>query len=146
MAEVIDTEQTTQESAMPSMLSVDMQVTPLKKHGKEIACAITGSVVDGGVIELGSDNAHTITFHLADGKVPGLQFVSETDNYPFSSLAEDCPKKGDQAGQFTSVAVTDKGRTLTVTADRGTDPIVHYALRFTDGDKTFKWDPIIINN
>jgi hypothetical protein len=132
---------------MPRMVNADMQVKPLKKQGKSVACAITGAIVDGGVIELGSANSHTMTFQLVGGNVPNLRFVSEADDYPFCSMTDGCPKKGDQINQFTSTTVSADGQTLTVVADPGTDPIVHYALRFKDqNDKTLSWDPIIINN
>ena len=147
MDTILDTDKVSGEDVMPSMVSVDMQVTPLKKHGKELACAIAGTSVDGGVIELGTANSHTMTFQLMDGNVPGLKFVSDADNYPFSSTTDDCPRRGDQVNQFTSMTLSPDRRTLTVVADPGSDPIVHYALRFEDEDaKVFKWDPIIINN
>jgi hypothetical protein len=128
-----------------AMLSVDFEVEPLAMHGKELACAISGAAVNGGVIELGKGNAHTMSFELVPGNVAGLSFVAAQDN-PFCSMADDCPKKGDQINQFTNVTVSADGQTLTVAADPGTDPIVHYALRFTDGQKTVTWDPIIINH
>ena len=54
---------------------------------------------------------------------------------------------GNQISQFTNVSLSADGQTLTVTADPGTDPIVHYSLRFTDGGTTtLTWDPIIINH
>jgi hypothetical protein len=147
MTGIIEDEHAANDGADPSMLSVDLLIKPLKKHGKELVCAITGSVVDGGVIQLGSANSHTMTFQLVDGDVPGIQFVSEAED-PFCSMADDCPKKGDQIAQFPNPpTVSADRRTLTVIADPGTDSIVHYALRFKgENDKTLTWDPIIINN
>jgi len=130
---------------VPQLLSVDFQIQPLQKQGKELACAISGTGVNGGVIELAKGNPHTMTFQLVSGNIAGLTFVSSSDD-PFCSMTDDCPKKGDQINQFTSATVSADGQTLTVDADPGTDPIVHYALRFTDGQKTLTWDPIIINH
>ena len=129
----------------PELLSVSFQVQPLQKQGKQLACAISGAGANGGVIELSKDNAHTMTFQLVSGNINGLSFVSSSDD-PFCSMTDDCPKKGDQINQFTSATVSADGQTLTVDADAGSDPIVHYALRFTDGHKTLTWDPIIINH
>lgn len=144
MKDTIDDDQITTESPARSLVSVDLEITPLKKHGKELVCAINGSIVNGGVIELDSSNTYTLNFQLLDGNAPGLNFATETD-YPFCSITDDCPKKGDQIDQFPSV--TSNGKTLTVIADPGIDPIVHYALRFEDtNQKILSWDPIIINN
>ena len=132
-------------AAKPQMTSVAFQIEPLERHGKQLACAITGSAVNGGVIELSDANSHTMTFQLVAGNVPGLSFVSVA-NYPFCSVVDGCPKKGNQIGQFTDVSVSADGQELTVTADPGADPIVHYSLRFTDGVTTLTWDPIIINH
>jgi hypothetical protein len=147
MTAIVEGEQAARGDEGPSMLSVDLVIKPLKKHGKQLVCGITGSVVDGGVVQLGSANSHTMTFQQVDGDVPGIENVPETDE-PFCSKTDDCPKKGDQIAQFANPPrVSADGRTLTVIADPGTDSIVHYALRFKDeNDKTLRWDPIIINN
>jgi hypothetical protein len=133
-------------AARPQMTSVDFQIEPLERHGTQLACAITGSAVNGGVIELSDGSSHTMTFQLVPGNVSGLSFVPEA-SYPFCSVVDGCPKKGNQIPQFTNAVVSADGQTLTVTADAGTDPIVHYSLRFTDGGTTaLTWDPIIINH
>ena len=147
MTDGIDDAQIARGGQQPSLLNVDLQISPLRKQGKELACAISGGIVNGGVIELDSANTYTLKFQLLDGNLPDLTFVSDTDDYPFCSMTDDCPKKGDQINQFSTTSVSNGGKTLTVVADQGTDPIVHYALRFKDDkNKTLTWDPIIINN
>src|SRR5689334_3455994 len=102
------------------MLAVDLQVTPLKKNKKkELACAVDGAVVNGGVVQLSSANAHTLTFQLAAGT--DYSFVAEADD-PFCSKTDDCPRKGDQTGQFHDAHVSPDGQSLTVIADPSTDP------------------------
>jgi len=145
MTKVLDKDGTSESGDGPRLLNVDFQVEPLQKQGKQLACAISGPAVNGGVIELSNGNSHKMTFQLVPGNLAGLSFVAAADD-PFCSVTEDCPKKGDQINQFTQMSVSPDGQTLTVDAGPGTDPIVHYALRFTDGSKTLTWDPIIINH
>ena len=122
---------------------VDVTVTPLKRKGNELYCAIEGPHVKGGVLELDKASKHTLTFELAPGT--GLKFVDPQDK-PFCSDANNCPGKNDQDPQFSGIAVSNGGQTLTVNADAGTQDVVHYALRVTDGTGTLTCDPIIIND
>jgi len=126
------------------MAPVDVMGTPLKAKGGEVACAITGAKIDGGILRLSKGQSHRLSFRLADGNIPGLTFVPENED-PFCSYVDDCPDEGDQVPQFPTVNVTDKGRTLTVVANPGTEDMLHYALRLTNGRRTLTFDPIIIN-
>lgn len=129
----------------PDRTQVDVRITPLKAKGKELACAIDGPNVVGGVLELSKGQAHKLVFQLEPGRIPNLKFVPVAEE-PFCSKVADCPKKGDQVAQFRQVSLSNGDTTLTVEAEQGTEDVLHYALRITDGDREFICDPIIIND
>lgn len=129
----------------PTAMNVDVEVKPLKKHKKQLACAIGGPGVDGGTIELSKGDPHVLTFQLVSSNVSGLSFVADADR-PFCSSTDGCPGKDDDTGQFHDAKVSSSGQRLTVMADASAEPIVHYALRFKDSSgAVVTCDPIIIN-
>jgi hypothetical protein len=124
---------------------VDVTVTPLKARGRDLACAISGPRVKGGVLQLSRGQAHDLAFQLDTENMPDLQFLRPDEN-PFCSKVDGCPDSNDQVAQFESITLSRDGKTLRVQSEPGTEEVLHYALRMTDGRREYICDPIIIND
>ncbi len=121
-------------------------VTPLDVTGNHVDCDISGPTganfrVAGGVIFLKPGNAFDISFNLAPGQVPALEWAAD----PLWIECNKCPRGKKTEAPFHTPA-KKSGKQANVGVNSSSDAkIIHYRMNFLDGHKPLSCDPIIIH-